>query len=74
MLGRSSTCEISTPYADDAGILLLMKGKLTIGKVKPSRLSMGYHCSPVFRMYRVSRVLFIENTILHAFVIVTNFL
>jgi hypothetical protein len=34
MLGRSSTCEISTPYADDAGILLLMKGKLTIGKVK----------------------------------------
>jgi hypothetical protein len=25
---------MQTPYADDAGILLQMKGKLTIGKVK----------------------------------------
>jgi hypothetical protein len=34
--------EIKAPYVDDAGILLLMKGKLTIGKVKSSRLSSSF--------------------------------
>jgi hypothetical protein len=29
---------MQTPYADDAGILLQMKGKLTIGKVKSLRV------------------------------------
>ena len=33
--------EMSTPYVGDAGILLLMKGKLTTGKVKLSRLSLS---------------------------------
>jgi hypothetical protein len=32
-------CEMSIPYAGDAGILLPMKGELTVGKVKSSRLS-----------------------------------
>ena len=36
---ESVSCEMYTPYAGDAGMLLLMKGKLTIGKVKSSRLS-----------------------------------
>ena len=30
---------MQTPYASDAGILLAMKGKLTIGNVMSSRLS-----------------------------------
>ena len=33
--------EMSIPYVGDAGILLLMKGKLTTGKVKSSRLSLS---------------------------------
>ena len=28
------SCEVYTPYVGDAVILLLMKGKLTVGKVK----------------------------------------
>jgi hypothetical protein len=33
------SCEMKTLYAGDAIILILVKGKLTIGKVKSSRLS-----------------------------------
>jgi hypothetical protein len=33
-LGYRMSCEMLTPYTGDAGILLLMKGKLTIEKVK----------------------------------------
>ena len=33
------SCEMLTPYTGDAGILLLMKGKLIIEKVKSSSLS-----------------------------------
>lgn len=32
------SCEMKTPYADAAGILLLIKGELIVGEVKSSRL------------------------------------
>ena len=34
------SCEMLIPYAGYAGILLIMQGKLTIGKVKSSCLSL----------------------------------
>jgi hypothetical protein len=46
-LEKRLRCEMSTPYAGDVRILLLIKGKLTIGKVKSSRLSRCFQSSSV---------------------------
>jgi hypothetical protein len=40
-------CEMWTQYAGQAGILLIMKGKLTIGKVKS--LGLDTHDGPTHR-------------------------
>ena len=46
-LEKRLRCEMSTPYAGHARILQLIKGKLTIGKVKSSRLSRCFQSSSV---------------------------
>ena len=46
-LEKRLRCEMSTPYPGDVRILLLIKGKLTIGKVKSSRLSRCFQSSSV---------------------------
>jgi len=38
-LEKRMSCEMYTPYAGDARTLLFMKGNLTIGNMKSSRLS-----------------------------------